>query len=170
MYSAKLKVNFVSGEFEIAGEKEFVTDQIDNPGKISNLVKELHKEFSSKEMIGTGNVNLETNLELDDTKNDIKSAETFGEWFQKFKKDLTDTDKALITAYYIQKNSSDNEFKTIEVTKTLKDYGIRLSNTSLFLNNLQSQGYIFPTEKKGNVMYRRVSKDGYENLKTLIKE
>lgn len=169
MYPAKLKVNFVSGEIEIAGEESFVRDQIKNSEKIFELMTELHKEFYNKEMTKLLNNTPETIVEKEDIGKKLGSSNSFGEWFQKFKKDLTETEKALIAAYYIQNNSAENEFKTIEVTKTLKDYGIRLSNTSLFLNNLQSQRYIFPTEKKENVIYRRVSTDGVEYLKTLVR-
>lgn len=169
MYSAKLKVNFMSGEVEVAGEEGFVRDQINMPGKLSDLLKELRKEFFSKEMNSTKDGNLEFNSEVEDNNNHLTVSGTIGEWFHKFKKELTETEKALIAAYYIQNNSAENEFKTIEVTKILKDYGIRLSNTSFFVNSLQSQGYMFPTEKRDNVMFRRVSTDGVEYLKTLVK-
>lgn len=96
--------------------------------------------------------------------------ETFGEWMHSFKANLSEVDKALVTARYVQSQSETNDFKTAEVNKALKDHGIKLSNPSTFLKQLDRKKYLFQTRKVGSLSYKRVSVDGQNYLETLKRE
>ena len=94
---------------------------------------------------------------------------TFGEWLHKFKADLSDLDKALITAYYIQSESPDNDFKTSQVNNSLKNHGIKLANPSETLHRLSTKKLLFQTRKVGKLKLMRVSADGIKHLKSLLR-
>ena len=93
--------------------------------------------------------------------------ESFGEWFHRFPRDINDLDKTLAAAYFIQRQSEGNEFKTSEITKILKQHGIRLSNTSASIKRLVTKKYIFSIRKSGNISYFRVSRTGEEHLDSI---
>ena len=175
MSNAKVRLNFVSGEvsgeIEIDGEETYVRDQVDKFEKTFEKMVKAHVNYNNLGMVDLTKNNKDYKAEEKvEQIITLEMTNSFGEWFQKFKDDLTEKDKALIAAYYIQKKSVEEEFKTIEVTKSLKDYGISLSNTSLYISNLKKYKFIFPTEKRGNVKYYKISKDGEDYLESLLRE
>jgi HPt (histidine-containing phosphotransfer) domain-containing protein len=159
---AKFKLNLKNGEVEIEGSEEFVERQI-------------HGLESLLELIGASNQVMD---EEPESQEQIEQAEsrtstsdgmpsTFGEWLHAFKSDINDLDKALVTARYVQHESSTNDFKTSEVNKSLKDHGIKLSNPSTSLKRLIQKKYLFQTRKNGKLIYMRVSVEGQNHLETL---
>jgi hypothetical protein len=84
-----------------------------------------------------------------------------------FKTELSDLDKALITAHFIQAQSTDNDFKTSEVNNSLKEHGIKLPNPSVSLQRLGEKKLLFQTRKVGKLRYMRVSTEGQKPLETL---
>ena len=94
-------------------------------------------------------------------------SDNFGEWFHGFKDNVNDLDKALLTAYYEQKQSPENDFKTSAVNQSLQEHGIKLSNPSSSLKRLTAKKLLFQTRKVGKLKYMRVSADGVKYLKTL---
>ncbi|MGP3777983.1 hypothetical protein ACTWKD_04045 [Halanaerobium saccharolyticum] len=170
MSNSKIRASFVNGEIEIVGEDSFVRDHVELFEKTIEIMAKSHKNSVNNEIATSSKNNKELKEESNKKEITLEITDSFGEWFQKFKKDLTEKDKALIAAYYIQKNSSEEEFKTIKVTRALKEYGISLSNTSLYISSLKKYKYIFPTEKRGNVKYYKISKDGENYLESLIRE
>ena len=110
-------------------------------------------------------------VELDTKKNNSKIIvpEVFGEWLTMFKDDLLDIDKALLTAYYVQQQSSQKEFKTSDINAALLEHGIKLSNPSRDLTFLTKKKYMFQTRKDGKLSIKRVSASGEEHLRTLFK-
>jgi len=101
------------------------------------------------------------------SEKELQVPNTFGEWFHGFKNDINDSEKALITAYYVQKQSPQNDFKTSEVNKSLQEHGVKLSNPSNSLKNLSKKKLLFQTRKNGKLKYMRVSSDGVNHLKSL---
>ena len=160
------KFRFVSalGEFEFEGSEEYVERNI---SKLDTFIKILttsgiHKkqEIKKQQEIQTGNETFSDELNV---------PAIFGEWMNSFKaKDLTDLDKALITAFYIQKKSPTNEFKTNEITTALSDNGIKIANPSGTLKRLSDKKYMFQVRKDGKIIYKRVSDIGEKKLKELL--
>jgi hypothetical protein len=81
---------------------------------------------------------------------------------------LSDQDKSLLTAYYVQSQSSTNDFKTSEVNKALMDHGIKLANPSVSLKRLGVKKLLFQTRKVGKLRFMKVSADGIAELRRLL--
>ena len=94
---------------------------------------------------------------------------SFGEWRHRFPDNLTNADMALVAAYYTQKHSEQNEFKTSEVNKMLQDHGVKLSNASYYVRQLPDNKLAFQVGKSGVVSRYRVSNEGEKRLKDLAR-
>ena len=173
MENTKVKINIKSGEIEFEGSEEFVQSQMDNLDSIIRLLKLNESKTNSSASIE--NVIVDVYADPDDVQEDgVPSIESvpasFGEWMHMFKESINDVEKALLTAYFVQKQSDKNEFKTLEVSKSLKDHGIKLTNTSQSIKQLDTKKYIFQVRKEGDKLnFMRVSLDGVNHLKTLFR-
>lgn len=162
--ASKIRINLKSGEIEIQGSEEFVERQIDNLETLLELLASPYEDISSREKESADQNGIAPESE-NVTSSDFP--ETFGEWFHGFPRDINDLDKTLAAAYFIQRHSEGNEFKTSEITKILKQHGIRLSNTSSSIKRLVTKKHIFPTRKSGKISYFRVSRTGEEHLNSI---
>lgn len=176
MDTTRVKINLKSGEIELEGSEAFVENQMDNLGSIIELLisAKIQNDESSNLEQDTSSGELAANQE--DTSDEVSLAtgdltipSTFGEWMHKFKDEVNDLEKCLLTAYYVQNGSSDNDFKTSEVNKSLKEHGIKLSNPSTSLKALVDKKLLFQTRKSGVLKYMRVSQDGMQVLKSLLR-
>lgn len=178
MENTRVKINIKTGEVEFEGSEEFVQNQMDNLDTIIDLVNsniplpDTAPEFASE----STSINTEDDsgsIEAEDAPNDASDfsvPSSFGEWMHKFKDSINDLEKALVTAYFVQHQSDKNDFKTLEVNKSLRDHGIKLSNPSQALKKLETKKYLFQTRKEGTkVRFMRVSQDGVSHLKTLVR-
>lgn len=163
------KINIKSGEIEISGSESFVEKQIENLQETlalcfsSNDVKDKTEDASNK--IDESLSSIDENTK----KKELKMTSSFGEWLHLFTDDLTEVDRALIGGYYLQKNSETNDFKTYDLNKILSEHGIKLSNTSLFIASLLPKKLAFISKRDGKLKRFRVSQDGEDYLKTLMR-
>lgn len=172
----KLYINIKTGEISFEGSEEFVSNQIERLEDIVSLIQiehgnrgPLNERQNSDATDDINEVEEETTTPDSKSKNDdLVVPSVFGEWLHMFRDDINDQDKALITAYYIQKESENNDFKTSEINKSLKDHGIKLTNTSTTLKQIEKKKLIFQTKKVGKLSFKRVSADGVKHLKSLI--
>lgn len=175
MESTRVKINIKTGEVEFEGSEEFVQNQMDNLDTIIDLVSSNITLSEARPEIVPENTSAtpEEDIETEDISNDTSSfsvPSSFGEWMHKFKDSINDLEKALVTAYFVQHQSDKNDFKTLEVNKSLRDHGIKLSNPSQALKQLDTKKYLFQTRKEGTkVRFMRVSQDGVSHLKTLVR-
>lgn len=176
MDNTKVKINLKTGEIEFEGSEKFVQGQMDNLDVILDLLSSGYVgEEQGTESDGEYNGNSDVNEDGDDNGNpapslDLSVPDSFGEWMHKFKDGINDIEKALVTAYYVQKEAPKNDFKTLEVNKSLRDHGIKLSNPSRALKLLEGKKYLFQTRKEGpKIRFMRVSQDGLSHLKTLLR-
>ncbi|MEC1077326.1 hypothetical protein P9A91_04865 [Bacillus safensis] len=172
MSNARVKINVRSGELDFEGSEDFVKEQMDQLEAIVDIIAQLYvddKDNEIEEFIQ------EERKEVEESKlktveiNPLDVPDTFGEWQNRFADDTTDLDKALITAYFVQVKSEQNEFKTKEVSDTLKEHGIKLSNPSSSLDRLTEKKLTFQVRKLEKLKFLRVSANGLSYLKTLIR-
>lgn len=169
------KINLKIGEIEISieGPSEFVSEQYDkvhnNLKSYSDLSKRVIKE-KVLSMPKAEEVVLET---VEETAEVIvvnsELPESFGEWLSKIPKGTSDTDKALLAGYFTQLSGEGKIFKVRDVTKILKEHGVKLSNPSNLIN-LATKGkkQIFQFSKDGKQANFRFSRDGEEYIRGLI--
>ncbi len=174
----KLYINIKTGEISIEGSEVFVSKQMDSLEDIVSLMQveastpdtnDVDTEASEESEIDS-NSNAESKIpEPSSANGELAVPEVFGEWLHMFKDDINDQDKALITAYYVQKDSDSNDFKTSEINKSLKDHGIKLTNASMTLKQIEKKKLIFQTRKVGKLSFKRVSADSVKHLKSLAR-
>lgn len=172
----KVYINIKTGEVSIEGSEDFVSKQMDSLEDIISLIQ-VEPEIL---LTDTETVDIETDNEKSDTgiastiatdktNGDLVVPNVFGEWLHMFRDDINDQDKALITAYYVQQDSENNDFKTSQINTSLKDHGIKLTNTSTTLKQIAKKKLIFQTRKVGKLSFKRVSAEGVKHLKSLAR-
>lgn len=170
--SATFKINIKTGDVEIRGSEEFVERRVEALPEVLELLEELLGEQASTEGLSTPppatNTQGSKPPETDDSSDSMP--DTFGEWMHSFRDDISDLEKALITARFVQSQSSSNDFKTSEVNKSLLEHGIKLSNPSRSLKLLAEKKLLFQTRKVGKLRYMRVSQDGQQHLESIKRE
>lgn len=170
---ARARINFKTGEVELEGSEQFVQDQLANIDAIAEYMALLATNNSVDEESITEQEEIAIAAEEEEEKlssvgeQELQIPSTFGEWFHRFRNEINDLEKALVTAYYVQKQSPQNDFKTSEVNKFLQDHGVKLPNPSTSLKRLAEKKLIFQTRKSGKLRYMRVSSDGVKHLKSL---
>lgn len=163
---AKARINFKTGEVELEGSEQFVQEQLANIDAIAEYMALLATNNSADEESLVEQEEIAIVAEEEEEKlssvgeQELQIPNTFGEWFYRFRNEINDLEKALITAYYVQKQSPQNDFKTSEVNKFLQEHGVKLSNPSTSLKRLAEKKLLFQTRKSGKLKYMRVSSDG----------
>lgn len=169
----RARINFKTGEVELEGSEQFVKGQLANIDVIADHIALLSTnnslgEESIIEQDKIADFAEEEQKKLASTsEQELQVPKNFGEWLHGFKDNISDLDKALITAYYVQKQSPQNEFKTSEVNKFLQEHGIKLSNPSNSLRSLSEKRLLFQIRREGKLKYMRVSTDGANHLQSL---
>lgn len=173
METTRVKINLYSGEIELEGSEKFVENQLENLDSIIELISSVRKTEKNKVSHDINNEQESSDNDIDDQPNTnpkgISVPSSFGEWMHKFRDDVNDLEKCLLTAYYVQNGSPQNDFKTREVNDSLKEHGIKLSNPSTSLKRLVEKKLLFQTRKNGAVKFMRVSQDGMQLLKSLLR-
>lgn len=174
MNGAKVKLNMQSGEIEFEGSEQFVSEQMSNLEHIVNTISQFIlaepdevEEEEEEEVLIIKESKIEQEKLEAVNENSLEPHGIFGEWLHSFKDDISDSDKALLTAYYIQKQNQTNDFKTKQVSDALKEHGIKLTNPSTSLMRLGQKKLIFQVRKVGTLKFQRVSTEGVKHLKTL---
>ncbi|WP_028574629.1 hypothetical protein [Desulfonatronovibrio hydrogenovorans] len=167
---AVVSINLNSGEIRLEGSEAFVTEQLANLEELLATIGRAPaaaQANSGQPLEEPVNEASSVNSETDEQAGSLNVPEVFGEWLHSFRDDISDQEKALITAYFVQSKSEGNEFKTSEVTKFLSDHGIKLSNASSTLKQIERKKLIFQTRKPSKISYKRVSQDGVKHLLSL---
>jgi hypothetical protein len=175
MSNTRVKINLLTGEIELEGSETFVENQLENLDSIVELLlaakgEQLDDEMEVEELEDAASSNGTVSNSNPVAPKELEMPSSFGEWMHKFRDDIDGNDKALFTAYYVQKQSPQNDFKTREVNNSLKEHGIKLPNPSESLKRLVAKKLIFQTRKNGTVKFFRVSQDGLQHLKSLLRQ
>lgn len=167
MSNENAKINLKIGQIEISieGPSEFVASQYDKVEAHLKTYSEISSRIIEKD---------DEEKKGDDNNNPKgdkghKLPDTFGEWLNKVPNDTSDTQKAILAGYFIQKSSEQNSFKVREVTKVLKAHSIKLSNPSVFVKSSVDSKKLFQVSKTGNESHYRVTRETEESLVQLLK-
>lgn len=163
------KINLKIGQIEISieGPPEFVSAQYD---KVEAHLK-TYSEMSSKiplPKVDLGKANQPKEEPQSNVVNGLPNS--FGEWLNIIPNETTDTDKAILAGYFIQKSSDNNTFRTRDVTKLLKEHSISLSNPSVFLRTSIETKKIFQVSKTGNEANFRLTRESEDAMNDLLKK
>lgn len=152
---AKVRINIKTGEFEVEGPQAFVREYEET---FQELIEQM-ATWSEESPGGTG-ASTEAEIEPDTTSESLP--DTFGEYYNKFPKSLTDTDKVLVAAHFVQANDPDKSFTTRAANKLLKEQGVKVGNAAMAVTSHRDQKRVF-VHKKGSF---RVSEAGHEYIES----
>jgi len=95
--------------------------------------------------------------------NNINMPEVFGEFYTEFRSEITDVDKVLIAAAFVQSKDQERVFSTKAANQTLLDQNIKVTNASQNVRRLIDTKRVFVVSD-GKF---RVSASGFEYLNSL---
>jgi hypothetical protein len=122
----RIRVNLSAKEFEIAGSEEFVRHYYD---KIFDVIKDMPQDISQNK----SSENLVLNSPQKKIIESFSESLSFENLLNRFTKSVSNTDKVLVTGYYIQLKH--DNFSTKEVKNILLDHGIKIENPSQLIKN-----------------------------------
>jgi hypothetical protein len=173
--SETAKINMKIGEIEISieGPSDFVSKQYDKVESHLSTYKELSetvKKSQPKEPVSPTKKTVEKPEpeSKDSTASTSALPESFGEWLNIIPKGTSETDKALLAGYHVQLNSAEGYYRSRQVSKLLKDHGIKLSNPSRFVKLNAENKRSFQHSKNGSETNYKLSRDGEAYAKGLL--
>lgn len=166
------KINLKIGEIEISieGPSEFVSKQYDKVEDHLKTYSDLSKTVNQRPKTPAKNSEeVKQSNEASSNSGNSELPDSFGEYLNIIPKNTTETDKALLAGFFHQNGSESKIFKVREVSKTLKEHGVKLSNPS-FLIKAATKGkkYIFQFSKDGNQANYKFSRDGEQHMNELL--
>jgi hypothetical protein len=148
----RVRINRSSGELEVEGSETQVTEWWEKlwpqlvEGRADTLPTAVTPRVTSSQSNGHQDV-----------------PEIFGEYFSAFRSDVTDVDKILIAASFVQAREPERVFSTKAANQLLVDQNIKVANASQNVRRLTQTKRVFVVSD-GRF---RVSATGLDHLKTL---
>ncbi|GAB1716510.1 MAG: hypothetical protein NTAFB05_15520 [Nitrobacter sp.] len=148
----KVRLNKSAGELEIEGSEKAVAEWWEK------LWPELHHQEMSAPVLHYGESRGSTI-----TKTTSQMPEVFGEFFTEFRSDITDVDKILVAAAFIQARDTERLFTTKSANQSLIDQNIKVANASENIRRLirTKRAFVVSDGKY------RISASGLEHLSSL---
>jgi len=180
------KINLKVGdiEFTIEGSSDFVTKQYREMEKKLGIQEKLQGEKSTapatkqatrkkspgrpKKTDTSKSASSKSATSKSATKKTATNtvASQVSQWMKQVPKKLKNTDKALVAAYLNQLASGANTFKVRDVSNTLKEYGIKVSNPSNLMKNAEkARKLIEEVAREGRQAQYRFTKEGEEYVR-----
>jgi hypothetical protein len=147
----KVRANRSTGELEIEGPAQ--------------LVEAWWTRLSSELTAHPNNVrdSIPSNRQVQHVEANGRLPELFGEFFGEFQTNITDLDKVLVAAAYVQGRDAEHSFTTKSANQLLLDQNIKVANASENVRRLTQSKRVFVVS---DGKYR-VSANGFEHLNTL---
>lgn len=157
--TARIRVNFSIGEIEVEGTEAFVREYVD---KFEDLLESWRKQPkvrpAPQEMAVTEQAPVPTKADM---------PEMFGEYLQQFPRSVTDMDRVLIAAYFVQSRDPENCFTTRNANKLLTEQGHKVTNASDCVKKSTRTKRVFAVPSSGRGKYR-VSSTGIDYINELL--
>jgi hypothetical protein len=149
----KVRVNRSTGELEIEGPSQVVAEWWE---KLWPEVRQ--QEALAPTLLQEGGARVPANA-----KSASQMPEIFGEFFTEFRSDITDVDKVLVAAAFIQARDTERLFTTKAANQALIDQNIKVANASENIRRLihTKRAFVVSDGKY------RVSASGLEHLNSL---
>ncbi|MFC1733393.1 hypothetical protein ACFL6I_24095 [candidate division KSB1 bacterium] len=175
----RFRVNIKTGVIELEGNQKFVKEQIKNLPELINS-------------ISAGDTNKAKKSEFEETEHSksivkekvapkklvkqqvrepkvAKTNNEFIDWMKNYKPELKQVENVLLCGYYTQKRTSNQPFRTSDVSKLLKDINVKVSNITSTLYLLNRNKKVEITETKGRTSFFKVTTVGEKYLVSLLK-
>ncbi len=148
----RVRANLTAGELELEGP----------PDTVSEWWERLWPEVR-REKGGTARASIQGTNEQRQPEITSDLPEVFGEYYTTYRSDVTDVDKVLVAAAFVQAKESDRSFTTKAANQLLIDQNVRVANASENVRRLMQTKRVFVLS---GGKYR-VSEAGFEHLRTL---
>lgn len=149
----RIRANRSTGELEIEGPSQ----------EVANWWEKLWPELSEGSLPSTAATIPAQRQTLMPGVSNGQLPDVFGEFYTEFRSDVTDVDKVLIAAAFVQGKESDRVFTTKSANQLLLDQNIKVANASENVRRLTQTKRVFVVAD-GKF---RVSASGFEHLKSL---
>lgn len=141
-----------TGELEIEGDSGLVRDWWDELfPQIASVAREKRKASTPPEDKGA------------ERENEGEDGEPFGEFFHNFRDDISDGDRMLIAASFVQTRTDDRTFTTGAANQLLIEQGRKLANPSVCVKRLVDAKRAFRVSGQNH----RVSDTGLKHVESL---
>lgn len=157
--TARIRVNFSIGEIEIEGTEAFVREYVDEFEDLFECWRKQPKFGPAPQETAV------TEQSPPSAKADMP--ETFGEYLHKYPGSITDTDRVLIAAHFIQCQVPEQCFTAREANELLTEQGIKVANVSSYVARLRKAKRVFVVSKEGKGK-NRVSSSGIDYINQLL--
>jgi hypothetical protein len=142
---ARLRVSLAERAFEVEGSESFVRTYAERIEALLELIGERPAPRPQAD--------------------DADELESFGAFFQRLPRSVTDVDRMLAAAYHAQRRSTDNAFATAEANRLLGEQGVRIGNPSQAVRQNLLARRVFAVER-GRY---RISQQGLQHLGQLVR-
>lgn len=156
---SRIHISLSSGELEIQGSEEFVSQYADSIEDLLNRLRSEPVPVASTPPVPASSIHPSTKPSSPPSSDG--GLEPFGEVLHSLGS-KTGTDQILLAGYYASEASADGTFATVEANKLLIEQGIKLSNASQSLKNLLTAKRVFKVGSR-----YKVAKSGMDYLKAL---
>lgn len=180
--NSKINVKVGDVEFSIEGPADFVTKQYREMEKKLGIQERVSGSTTksapktSKKSSATKSTTKKSAATKSTAKKSSKKpaaqqpvseqARQVAEWMKQVPKKLKNTDKALIAAYLNQLASGENTFRVRDVTNTLRQHAIKVSNPSNLMRNAEkARNLVEQVSKEGRQAHYRFTKEGVEYVR-----
>ncbi|MCH8343827.1 MAG: hypothetical protein IH983_07555 [Planctomycetes bacterium] len=156
---ARIRVNFSLREIEIAGDRETIEHFLQRFDSIIDGFKAAPTPTAPMQIAPPGQLPLAQTGAPPGTGMPAE----FGEYLHQFADSVSEVDRVLIAASFVQANESENSFRTRDANALLQEQGIRLGNASECVRRNVSARRVF---SMGQSRYR-LSRVGLQHLQGL---
>ena len=157
--TARIRVNLSISEIEVEGTETFVREYVD---KLEDLLESRKKQpkvrSAPQEMAVTEQAPAPAKADM---------PEVFGEYLQQFPRSITDIDRVLIAAYFVQSHDPKVCFTTGNTNKLLTEQGHKVANASDCVKKSTKTKRVFAVPSSGKGKYR-VSRTGIDYINKLL--
>lgn len=160
--NTRVRINLNTREIEWDGSEEFIA-------KYDNVISEfleVIKNSPNGSNGGNSNKEIETNSNSTQqaTKGETNIPENFGEFYVKFPRGISVSEKMLTAGYFLQTKSSDGLFTPSEASALLREQAVNVSNANAFITSLVNTNKIFKVAGKC-----KISEKGIDIINQMLK-